>query len=101
MRKKFDVFFPPKDDNLGVLKSIATTTCRWVSEGGGAGRVVGGSGVGNIPQIRGRPEGAPYARVRVQHSARVTFAPDRILSTQRVPGGRVGAILKKMAISFG
>ena len=56
------MFFFPKDVNLGVLKSIATTTRRWVSEGGGAGRGVGGSG--------GRPQpGNPGPAGRCSASA--------------------------------
>ena len=56
------ILFFPKDEYLGVLKSIATTTCRWVSEGGGAGRVVGGSG--------GRPQpGNPGPAGRCSGSA--------------------------------
>ena len=79
------VFFP-KDVNLGVLKSIATTTRRWVSEGGGAGRGVGGSGGRPQPGNPGPAGRCSGSAGRVQGSACATFAADRILSTQRIPG---------------
>ena len=93
----FEVFFP-KDVNLGVLKSIATTTRRWVSEGGGAGRGVGGSGgrpqpgnpgpAGRCSAFAGRATGSacvPFAADRILSTQRIPGRPDRILSTQRIP----------------
>ena len=57
-------------------------------------------GVGHSPEIRGRPEGAPEPRAagtvrRVYHLRRIGF-----YLPKEFRGGRVGAILKKMAISF-
>ena len=88
-------FFFPKDGNLGVLKSIATTTRRWVSEGGGAGRGVGGSGGRPQPGNPGPAGRCSLSAGREHHSACVTFAPDRILSTHRIPSGRMGGDLEE------
>ena len=80
------LLFFPKDEHLGVLKSIVTTTRRWVSEGGGAGRGVGGSGGRPQPGNPGPAGRCSLFAGRERRSACVPFAADRILSTQRIPG---------------
>ena len=52
-------------------------------------------GVGHSPEIRGRPEGAPGPRAVSTSSACATFAADRILSTQRIPGRPGGGDLEE------